>query len=344
MEERDKKTELLVGLFLTVGLVLLGLLILQFGSVRELFKHTYEISVPFPDGTGIKDGTPVLLGGSKVGKVPRRPMLNANFNGVIIALEIYEKVKIPVDAKFGIGTSGLLGDSFIEIRPSGKDTHDYIPPGTALTSESVASASGLSGLGDTAKDLSKSVDATLADIRKAVADLRVSLKQVNEGALSNTNMEELKGSFAHLNSVLTRLDLKTLNDETSQDVKEAIASFKSAAKSLESTGKTLEATVKKFEPAVAKIDGVVEKADAAMVSADKAMKAIDNSASALGKIGTDLRKSEGLLPALIYDRNLKNEFSMLITNLRQRGVLWYKDKASEQSQEQAKPPRLGPKR
>jgi ABC-type transporter Mla subunit MlaD len=343
MEERDKKTELLVGLFLTVGLVLLGLLILQFGSVRELFKHTYEISVPFPDGTGIKDGTPVMLGGSKVGKVPRRPTLNANFNGVIIALEIYEKVKIPVDAKFGIGTSGLLGDSYIEIRPSGKDTHEYIPPGTALTSESVASASGLSGLQDTAKDLSKSLDATLADIRKAVADLRVSLKQVNQGALSDKNMEELKGSFEHLNGVLTRLDEQTLNEQTSQDVKEAIASFKSAAKSLESTGKTLETTIKKLDPAVSKLDGVVEKADAAMVSADKAMKSIDSSAGALGKIGTDLRKSDGLLPALIYDRNLKNEFSMLITNLRQRGVLWYKDKAGE-AQEQAKPPRLGPKR
>jgi hypothetical protein len=30
MEERDKKNELLVGLFLTVGLVLISLLILQF--------------------------------------------------------------------------------------------------------------------------------------------------------------------------------------------------------------------------------------------------------------------------------------------------------------------------
>src|SRR4029079_7750707 len=226
---------------------------------------------------------------------------------------------------------------------SGKDTHDYIPPGAALTSDSVASASGLSGLQDTAKDLSKSLDATLGDIRKAVADLRVSLKQVNEGALSNTNMEELKGSFAHLNGVLTRLDEKTLNEETSKDVKEAIASFKSAAKSLESTGKTLETTIKKLDPAVAKFDGVVEKADAAMVSADKAMKSIDSGAAALGKIGTDLRRGDGLLPALIYDRNLKNEFSMLITNLRQRGVLWYKDKAGE-AQEEARPPRMTPKR
>ena len=36
MDERDKKTELLVGLFLFVGLIMLALLILQFGSVRSL--------------------------------------------------------------------------------------------------------------------------------------------------------------------------------------------------------------------------------------------------------------------------------------------------------------------
>lgn len=334
MEERDKKTELLVGLFLTVGLLLLGLLILQFGSVRELFKHTYEITVPFPDGTGIKDGTPVLLGGSKVGKVPRRPTLNQAFNGVIISLEIYETVKIPTDAKFGIGTSGLLGDSYIEIRPTGKPATDYIQPGTALTSDNVAGSSGMSALGDTAKELSKSLDAALVDIRAAIGDLRISLKKVNDGALSETNMEELKGSFAHLNSVLTRLDEKTLSDETSKNVTDAVAAFKEAAKSLE-------ASVKKLDPAFTKLDGVVAKADTVMVSADKAMKSIDESAAALGKVGTDLRKGEGLLPALIHDRTLKNEFSMLITNLRQRGVLWYKDRAGE---EQATKPPLAPKR
>ena len=71
MEERDKKTELLVGMFLTLGLVMLGLLILQFGSIRELFKSSYAISVALPDGSGIREGSPVMLGGSRIGKVSK---------------------------------------------------------------------------------------------------------------------------------------------------------------------------------------------------------------------------------------------------------------------------------
>ncbi len=35
MEERDKKTELLVGLFLLIGLLLISGLILEFSSVLE---------------------------------------------------------------------------------------------------------------------------------------------------------------------------------------------------------------------------------------------------------------------------------------------------------------------
>ena len=143
MDERDKKTELLVGLFLTIGLALLGLLVLQFGSVREYFKDTYEITVPFPDGTGIKAGTPVMLGGSKIGKVPRMPQLNAQFNGVIIPLEIYHDKRIPADAKFAIGTAGLLGDSFIEISPTGAPTGAYIEPGASLPKDNVSSGGGL---------------------------------------------------------------------------------------------------------------------------------------------------------------------------------------------------------
>jgi phospholipid/cholesterol/gamma-HCH transport system substrate-binding protein len=337
MEERDKKTELLVGLFLTIGLLLIALLVLQFGSVRELFKTSYEITVPFPDGTGIRDGTPVRLGGSKVGKVPRQPVLDADFKGVLITLEIYDSVKIPKDAKFGIGTAGLLGDSFIEIRTTGTQAQTYIEPGTQLPKENVVGATGLGALQDSAKDLGKQAEDVLAEIKLAVKDLRVSLDKINGKALGDENMTELKESFAHLNSVLKRLDEKTLGEETSKDVKEAVASFKAAAKSMEDAAKKFDPIVTKIDSASGKIDSAAGKADVVMGNADKAIKSIDEAADSLGKVGADLRKGEGLLPALIHDRTLKNEFSMLISNLRQKGVLWYKDKAGEQQSRQPQP-------
>jgi len=339
MEERNKKTELLVGLFLFVGLLLLGALILQFGNVKEIFKTTYEITAPFPDGTGIKNGTPVMLGGSKVGEVPRKPVLNAEFNGVIIALEVYDTVKIPADSKFSIATSGLLGDSYIEIRTTGKPATDYIPHGAVIPKESVTTSGGLGGLQDTAQDIGKKIDVAIEDIRAAVGDLRLSLKRINEGALSEESSEHLKSILASFNSTMLRVDQKMLSEDTATDVRAAISSFKAAAASLESS-------MKKLDPAIAKVDSVMSRADTVMVSADSAMKSIDASAGALGKVATDIRKGNGLLPALIYDPSIKTEFKQLITNLRQRGILFYKDRPADAAPEAApvKPPMSGPRK
>lgn len=339
MEERDKKTELMVGLFLFIGLIMLGLLILQFGSVRELFKSTYEITVSFPDGTGIKEGTPIMLGGSKIGKVPRKPVLNETFNGVIIPLEIYQHIKIPSDAKFSIGTSGLLGDSYIEIRPTGKETTTYIEAGAKLKG---SPSGGLGALQNSAEEISKKIDLAVEDMRSLMADLKISVKKVNEGALSDKGLEDFRGSLAHLNSVMTRLDEKTLSDETSKDVKEAVASFKDAAKSLKESIEKLSPTFTKVDGVVAKLDGVVAKADTVMVSANEAMKSIDESADTLGKAARDIQKGEGLLPALIHDADLKQNFKSLISNMRERGILFYKDEAAKAPA--ARPGPIGTKR
>lgn len=315
MDERDKKTELLVGLFLTIGLMLLGTLILQFSSVREAFKGTYAIRVTLPDGTGVKEGTPVLLGGRKIGKASDKPSFNSTFTGVIIPLKIYSDIKIPADAKFSIGTSGLLGDAFLEIKPSGKASVNFVAPDTEIQG---TPAGGLGALQSRAQEMSEKMDLALEDIRAAVKDLRETMKRLNEGVLSDTATKDLKESFKHLNSVVTRLDEKTLGDDTSADLKSAVASLKSAAR-------TFEDSVKKLDPAFSKIDSIAGKADKVMDSADAAMKSIDKSADTIGDAAEDIRKGEGLLPALMKDAELKAEFKNLITNLREHGVLFYRD-------------------
>lgn len=343
MEERDKKTELLVGLFLFVGLVLLGLLILQFGAVRELFKTTYEVSVPFADGTGIKEGTPVMLGGQRIGKVPRNPELNDKFNGVVIPLEVYHEMKIPKDAKFSIGRAGLLGDSYIEIRPTGAHTNEYFGGGDRIPDANVAQAGGMSALADKADVLAKKVEDSLTDIQATVKKLQLSLDRVNNGALAEKSMEDLKSTIAHLNNIMVRMDEKTLNEDTSKDLKEIVASFKEAAASLNGTVKKLEpaagkvdSVMTKLDDAAGKVDGVVTKADTVMATATTALKTANTAIEDYDKIAKMLGKGkgEGLLPALLNDGELKNEFQMLISNLRRHGILWFRDDAAEEQKKE----------
>ena len=327
MEERDIKTELLVGLFLFVGLLLLAGLILEFSSIREHFKKSYTITAPFHDASGIKEGSPVVLGGARIGKVAYLPRLNKDFNGVIVTMNIYDDKKIPVDAKFDLGTAGLLGDAFIEIKTSGKSTTNYLEPDTIVPSENVAGASGLTALQDTAQDVGKKVDLALEDLRAAVGDVRIGIKKLNDGVLSDETSRDVKATLAHLNKIITRMDEKIFNDETSADIKKTLASLREAAESIDKEAKRLGPTLEKLNP-------VLEKADKAVADADVAIKSIDKGVIGIQETVRDIHEGKGLLPALIGDEKLKDEFSMLVSNLRQRGILFYSDKAGQERRRQ----------
>jgi ABC-type transporter Mla subunit MlaD len=338
MDERDKKTELLVGLFLFIGLLLLGGLILQFGSVRELLKTTYEITAPFPDATGVKQDTPVMLGGSKIGKVPRMPKLNDNFNGVIIPMEIYQDKKIPKDAKFSIGTAGLLGDSFIEIRPTGASANAYLEPGAAVPESQVSLGSGLSAMQGTLDQIGKKADVVLAEAADAAKELKDALKRVNQGALSDPTLEHFRKTMEKLDSAMTNVDANILGKENANnlkaaiaDIKDAAASFKRTSSSLENTSSKLGATLDKLDPAVSKADQVMTSLNEALVSFKGAADNLSDLTKDFGKMGND-----GLLPALMADDKLKDDFTSLISNMRRHGVLFYRDGGEDAKGEASK--------
>ena len=329
MEERDKKTELLVGLFLFIGLLLLGGLVLQFGSLKELMKDTYEISVPFPDATGIREGTPVMLGGSKIGKVPRMPLLNAQFNGVVIPLEIYHDKHIPIDAKFKIGTAGLLGDSYIEIRPSGILTEKYIEPGTALTADNVSVGQGLNEITSEALRLSKAGEEVLKDMSSALDELKESMAKVNNGALSPDSIGHFKKSLESLDNVTRRVDQTILGDTNAENLRLAIADLKDAAASFKATAATVDGSTKKIDAMIDKLDPAIAQADKLMKTATDTVASFQEGAKNFASLTKDMAKGEGLFKALMTDAELRNDFKALISNLKRNGVLWYDDDAAK---------------
>lgn len=342
MDDRDKKTELLVGLFLFVGLLLLGGLILRFGSVRELMKTTYEITVPFPDATGVKIGTPVMLGGAKIGKVPRMPQLNDQFNGLTVPMEIYEDKKIPKDAKFSIGTSGLLGDAYVEIRPSGKDTEQYLAPGTFVDPQYVTKGGGLSDLTSTADQIGKKADKVLADVSDAAAELKDALSRVNKGALSDDTLSNFRKSMEHLEKSMENVSTEILGDENAAnlkqaitDVKDAAAAFKRTSASLETTSKQLGETLTKLDPAVAKADKVMTSLDEALVSFKSASDNLSDLTKGLGKGG-----NRGVL-GLLADEKFASDLKKFADNLKRNGIYRYKDDAEQQGKPAPAPQRKG---
>lgn len=342
MIDSDKKTEMLVGLFLFVGLLMLGGLILQFGRVREVFKDTYTLQVAFPNASGIKESSPVFLGGSRVGKVKEKPKLNATFTGVILELEMFKDVMIPADATFAIGSAGLMGDALVEIKPSGKMTDVFLPHDYDKVIEGEKTG-GLSDLQDTAKTVGEKVDVVLDEVKIALKDIKEAMSKVNKGALSDDTIQDFKEGMAHLNSTLKRVDEKVLGDENALNLKTAIADLKEAAASFKNASKSVEESSKKLGPMFDKLDPAIAKADRVMTTADESLQSIKKAADNFAIAAANMSSSKGLLGALMNDQRLMADFRDLIYNFKVNGPLWYKDtaeklRAEEQKKQDDEPP------
>jgi phospholipid/cholesterol/gamma-HCH transport system substrate-binding protein len=199
MATQTRGLEFKVGAFVFVGLALLAALVVQFGRVGEGFKTYYPLTIRFSDASGLLKGSDVLLAGAKIGRVSGGPRLVRAGNGVEVPLRIYDYVNIPAGSKFSVGSSGLLGDRFVNVAmPAGTPTA-YVPKNSIID-----------GTRETGMDdLTREGGALVNDLRAAVQNINGTVTRLNQEALSPENMKNLKGTFDHLNDASAALSVSS---------------------------------------------------------------------------------------------------------------------------------------
>lgn len=113
----QSRIQLKVGIFVLLGLVLLGALTLLFSRSTSFYKDYYELRLQSGNVGGIKTGAKVLMRGVQVGTV-KGTKLNEGGKSVTIFLKVESEYKLYNDARFEIEQSGFLGDQFIAIYPT----------------------------------------------------------------------------------------------------------------------------------------------------------------------------------------------------------------------------------
>jgi phospholipid/cholesterol/gamma-HCH transport system substrate-binding protein len=73
MSTERKGTELFVGLFLIIGFSVIAVMVVMFGRFGESLTKFYEITVEFPNASGLIKGADVLLAGRRIGHVAEAP-------------------------------------------------------------------------------------------------------------------------------------------------------------------------------------------------------------------------------------------------------------------------------
>ena len=189
MNRHERGLEFKVGIFVFAGLAMLGALVVQFGRLGEGFKTYYTVTVQFGDASGLLKGSDVLLAGARIGKVSGGPRLVREGTGVAVPLKIYDYIKIAEGSKFTVGSSGLLGDRFVDVKmPPGVPTK-FLPPNAYVTG---ARETGID-------DLTREGGALVGDLRGVVQKIDTTVTRLNEDVLSKESAENLKSSIAHLN-------------------------------------------------------------------------------------------------------------------------------------------------
>lgn len=292
--EEERSVQLRAGFFTLLGLCLIAGLVTYFGRFGEGTRRYYEIRVEYPNASGLLSGAEVLMAGAKIGKVGRGPEILPDGRGVSVLLKIYQEVSIPADAKFSIGTSGLLGDRFVDITPQvGSREERMLQPGEVVR--------GTSGSG-------------------------MDLLAAQGGQL----LEEIRSAIQKIDRFILKLDQELLSEGNLSAIRATVQQLELAVGTLNATAAQLKQSIEVTEP---KLGKVLEEASAALSAGRKALEEGERAArelqSAVGRareMVQAVQNSPGPVGVLLNDAESAKNLRIFLRNLRERGVLFYRDR------------------
>lgn len=115
-------TEILVGLFIAVGLASLFMLAMKASNLNIYNNDSgYEITANFDDISGLKVKSPVTMSGVRIGRVSDIRFDSEIFEAVVkIRIESQYKT-LPKDTSASIYTAGLLGEKYVGLEAGGDE-------------------------------------------------------------------------------------------------------------------------------------------------------------------------------------------------------------------------------
>jgi phospholipid/cholesterol/gamma-HCH transport system substrate-binding protein len=127
---QSKALEILVGLFVCLGVAAVFVLTFRVASLDNFGGATFTVTAKFGNIGGLKPGSAVTMAGVKVGRV-RAIEIDAQTFEAVVQLDLSRRFdRIPEDTSAKILTAGLLGEQYIGLEPGGMD--EYLANGSEL--------------------------------------------------------------------------------------------------------------------------------------------------------------------------------------------------------------------
>ncbi len=254
------KTELKVGLFAVIVIILLAYMTFQVSGLGVAWKKGYTLYVVFDNISGLDEKSRVKVAGVDAGVVGNVRLKNGMAK---LSLLIDPDVKIYADAKASLRVAGLLGDKYLAIW-SGTPSERPLKDGDVITNTEApididALANELTSAATYINDLAEALlDIFGEDERGSLKDTIYNLQSVTASLdeILEEGKEPIKSTIVKLEDFSSVLqdkgpgliddlsavakDLRALIGENRYALKESIENLQSATKSADSIAQKLE--------------------------------------------------------------------------------------------------------
>lgn len=136
--KKSNNNKIKLGIFVTLGAILLILGIYFIGQKQQLFSSTFRVRTIFGDISGLQVGNNVRFSGINVGVVENIELVADTAVRVDLIIDDDVRKFIKKDAKAVIGSDGLMGNKIIIIMPGTSDKPQIANNDLIATSASVS--------------------------------------------------------------------------------------------------------------------------------------------------------------------------------------------------------------
>ncbi len=116
MDMEKTKLELVVGLFVLLGLVCLGYLSIKLGKLEVIGGQRYQVDAEFDTVSGLRPGATIEIAGVEVGRVKS---IRLNTDRAVATFAINDGIKLYDDTIASVKTRGIIGEKFVSLSPGG---------------------------------------------------------------------------------------------------------------------------------------------------------------------------------------------------------------------------------
>ncbi len=116
MNMEKTKIELVVGVFVLIGIVCLGYLSIKLGKLEVIGGNLYQVDAEFDTVSGLRPGATIEIAGVEVGRVKA---IRLKEDRAVATFAINDGIKLYDDTIASVKTRGIIGEKFVSLSPGG---------------------------------------------------------------------------------------------------------------------------------------------------------------------------------------------------------------------------------